>query len=62
MYPRLGIVPTDRYVSTMQWQTPIRLEPTLLDGIINSKRRRDRTTLLEVIEMAVETVIEDIKK
>jgi hypothetical protein len=34
----------------------------LLDGIINSKRRRDRTTLLEVIEMAVETVIEDIKK
>lgn len=62
MYPRLGIVPSERYVSTMQWQTPIRLEPTLLDGIINSKRRRDRTTLLEAIEMAVETVIEDIKK
>lgn len=61
MYPRLGIVPSDRYVSEMQWQTPIRLEPTLLDGIINSKRRRDRTTLLEAIEMAVETVIEDIK-
>lgn len=61
MYPRLGIVPSDRYASVMQWQTPIRLEPTLLDGIINSKRRHDRTTLLEAIEMAVETAIEDIK-
>lgn len=61
MYPRLGIVPSERYASVMQWQTPIRLEPTLLDGIINSKRRHDRTTLLEAIEMAVETAIEDIK-
>lgn len=61
MYPRLGIVPSDRYASVMQWQAPIRLEPTLLDGIINSKRRHDRTTLLEAIEMAVETAIEDIK-
>lgn len=61
MYPRRGIVPSDRYASVMQWQTPIRLEPTLLDGIINSKRRHDRTTLLEAIEMAVETAIEDIK-
>lgn len=61
MYPRLGIVPSERYNSAMQWQTPIRLEPTLLDGIINSKRSYDRTTLLEVIDMGVEAIIEEIK-
>lgn len=61
LYPRLGIVPSDRYTTAVQWMTPIRLEPTMLDGIINSKLRRDRTTLLEALRLGVQSLVEEIK-
>lgn len=60
LYPRLGIVPCDRFSTTVQWMTPIRLEPTMLDGIVNSKRRHDRSSLLEALELAVESLIENM--
>lgn len=61
IYPRLGIIPKARYSTAVQWMTPIRMEPTMLDGIVNSKPRYDRTSLLEAINLGLSAVIEEIK-
>lgn len=61
IYPRLGIIPRAQYRTAVQWMTPIRMEPTMLDGIVNSKPRYDRTSLLEAINLGISAVIEEIK-
>lgn len=61
LYPRLGIIPEERYSRSTQWPTPILLQPTMLDGIVNSQFRYDRMTLNEAIELGIDGLIEEIK-
>lgn len=62
LYPRLGIIPEERYSRSTQWPTPILLQPTMLDGIVNSQYRHDRQTLREAIELAIDGLMEAIKE
>lgn len=62
LYPRLGVIPEERFSSTTQWPTPILLQPTMLDGIVNSQFRYDRMTLREAIELGIDGLVEEIRK
>lgn len=59
-YKRRGIVPLAVHSISYQWPTAIVLQPRMLDGIVNSQIKRDRTTLRESLELAVVQIVEEI--
>ena len=60
-YKSKGIIPYANYSSEMQWQTPLVLEPTVLDGLVNTMDRTDLRTLREAIELGVSAIVEKIE-
>ncbi|PIE84347.1 MAG: hypothetical protein CSA07_02270 [Bacteroidia bacterium] len=61
-YPKLGVVPIAVYESDFQWENPVLLQPTMLDGLVNSRLRRDRASLREILDTGVSSIIEEIAR
>lgn len=59
-YRRTGVVPFRQYSTSTQWQTPILLQPRMLDGIVNSQVQYDRSTLREAIMLGIVGVVDEI--
>lgn len=61
-YPKLGVVPIAVFESDYQWENPVLLQPTMLDGLVNSRLRRDRASMREILDMGVSAIIEEIAR
>lgn len=61
-YKSRGVISFASYSSTMQWQTPLVLEPTVLDGLVNTQDRTDMRTLREALNLGMSAIVEEIEK
>lgn len=60
-YRSKGVIPYASYSSEMQWQTPLVLEPTVLDGLVNTMDRTDLRTLREALDLGMSAIVEKIE-
>ncbi len=60
-YRSKGVIPYASYSSEMQWQYPLVLEPTVLDGLVNTLDRTDLRTLREALELGMSAIVEKIE-
>lgn len=60
-YKSKGVIPLATIESETQWQTPLVLEPTMLDGLVNSMDRTDLRTLREAMELGIGAIVDKIE-
>lgn len=60
LYKKRGVVPYAVFESDYQWETPVLLQPTMLDGLVNTQVRNDRTTVREILDMGISAIIDEV--